>query len=171
MALRSAADSAAAGRRIPSVPEDVLEPFRRAHASDVSDLVGPLYTMDPVDSASAQPMCAHGRRRRDREGSARRQPGHSWGAQLIAAGQVLVVDWRGHTQACGSGSKALAAPHERGLAGIVIDGAWRDVAEVEQMGLPLFGRVESLVSPAKSHLGEIGFPSTAEEWSFTPATW
>jgi len=143
---------------VPALEAALLEAFRQVSASDVSDAVGPLYTMDP----GVRPL--HGRcgRMVGVAATVKAVPGDNrailGGLSLVTVGEVLVVDWRGYTGACGSGSKALAAPSQQGLAGVVIDGAWRDVAEIEQMGVPLFGRAESLVSPAKNHLGEIGVP-------------
>ncbi len=77
---------------------------------------------------------------------------------MVERGDILVVDWRGHLTSAGSGSRALALPIRRGLAGVVIDGAWRDVGELQAADLPMFGRGIATVSPPKEQIGEINVP-------------
>jgi 4-hydroxy-4-methyl-2-oxoglutarate aldolase len=138
----------------PAIP-DLL---RTATTADVSDLVGPLYTLDGAIRALYSPMPVMV----GRALTVKAVPGDN--RAIIAAlgfvepGDVLVVDWRGFTGACGSGAKVLSLPKDLGLAGVVVDGAWRDVDEVAAMGIPIFGRGESVLSPIKSHLGEINVP-------------
>jgi 4-hydroxy-4-methyl-2-oxoglutarate aldolase len=135
----------------PSVPEAL----RSATTADLADLVGPLYTLDPA----IRPLYAPMPTMVGRALTVKAVPGDN--RAIIAAlgfvepGDVLVVDWRGFTGACGSGAKVLSLPKDLGLAGVVIDGAWRDVDEVADLGVPIFGRGESVLSPIKSHLGEI----------------
>jgi 4-hydroxy-4-methyl-2-oxoglutarate aldolase len=120
-----------------------------------ADLVGPLYTLD----AAIRPLYTPMPTMVGRALTVKAVPGDN--RAIIAAlgfvepGDVLVVDWRGFTGACGSGAKVLSLPHELGLAGVVVDGSWRDVDEVAAIGVPIFGRGESVLSPVKSHLGEI----------------
>jgi regulator of RNase E activity RraA len=74
---------------------------------------------------------------------------------MVQKGDVLVVDWRGYVDGCGSGAQSLVVPFQHGLRGVVIDGAWRDVGELQQMGIPVFGRAVSAYSPPKTRSGEI----------------
>ena len=89
-------------------------------------------------------------------------PGDNWaiygGLSRAFAGSVLVVDWRGHVASCGGGAKALLPAIARGLAGLVIDGAWRDVEEIAASGFPLCGRGTSAFSSSKRELGEVDVP-------------
>ena len=140
------------------VPEPTLQRFRESTASDVSDLVGRLYTMD----AGIAPLYSPIRRLVGSALTVKAVPGDNW-AILGALGQarpgeVLVVDWHGYHDGCGSGALSVAAAIERGLAGVVIDGAWRDVAEIAALEFPIFGRGTSAYSPAKRELGEINVP-------------
>ena len=77
---------------------------------------------------------------------------------MVRPDDVLVVDWMGYAEGCGSGAESLVAPIRSGLAGVVIDGGWRDVDELKEMGFPVFGRHEAAFSPAKRKPGEINVP-------------
>ncbi len=123
--------------------------------ADVSDAVGRLYTMNPRIGPLYRPI-------RHTVGvavTAKAVPGDNLailGALgVVGSGDVLVVDWLGYAEGCGSGARALTAPISRGLGGIVIDGGWRDVDELREQAFPVFGRHEAAFSPAKREPGEI----------------
>lgn len=140
------------------LPEDVMVRFADTGATDVSDAVGQLYTMDhgmrslyePAGKLVGEAL------------TVKVPPGDNWAihAALRQArpGSVLVVDWRGYVGGCGAGVLALVGAIRRGLAGVVIDGAWRDVAELRAIGFPVYGRAVSAFSPSKRELGEINVP-------------
>ena len=77
------------------------------------------------------------------------QPGTHIASPLIAIadpGDVIVIANDGREDvSCFGGILAVAAL-ERGIAGVVIDGACRDIAESEELGLPVFGRAVVPVS-------------------------
>ena len=143
---------------VPHIDERVLGEFAQYTSEDVADLVGPLYVLDPA----IRPLHPGGAAVAGTAMTVKAVPGDN--RAIIAAlafagaGDILVVDWRGYTGACGSGAKVLAGPQAAGLRAVVIDGAWRDLEEVEALGLPVYGRARSAVSPIKSHLGEINVP-------------
>ncbi|MET0189256.1 MAG: RraA family protein [Pseudonocardia sediminis] len=140
------------------LPEEILAVYRVTPAAAVADKVGRLWTMDPV-IGPLRPSMPH------LAGVAitvKAPPGDNWavfgGLNRAFDGAVLVVDWRGHTGSCGGGEKALLPARSRGLAGLVIDGAWRDVDDVAASGFPLFGRGSTPFSPAKRDPGEVNVP-------------
>lgn len=55
------------------------------------------------------------------------------------AGSVLVVDGGDASHAI-AGGNVCAVAHRRGIAGLVIDGAIRDVREIRDLGFPVFAR-------------------------------
>lgn len=124
-------------------------------ACDVSDAVGRLYTMD----ARIRPLYSPIRRIAGVALTVKAVPGDNLAIHgalgMVQPHDVLVVDWLGYAEGCGSGARALAGPRQRGLAGVVVDGAWRDVSELQQQDFPVFGRHEALFSPAKREPGEI----------------
>jgi RraA family protein len=81
--------------------------------------------------------------------------------QAISAaqpGDIIAIDGRG------SGNNALWGDHRSlickkiGLAGVVIDGAFRDVEENEKIGFPIFARSATCGSSTKNSNGEVNVP-------------
>jgi len=65
---------------------------------------------------------------------------------IAEPGDVIVIANDGREDvSCFGGILAVAAL-ERGVAGVVIDGACRDIAESDELGLPIFGRAVVPVS-------------------------
>ena len=145
-------------RNVPRPPTELVERFRTAFLPDISDKVGQLYTMDSGIRPLYRPM----RRLVGVALTAKLPPGDNLTVQLALAeaqaGDVLVVDWRGYTEGCGTGTGSLTPAIARGLAGVVIDGGWRDVAEIQALDLPIFARSISPYSPPKGRAGEVNVP-------------
>jgi 4-hydroxy-4-methyl-2-oxoglutarate aldolase len=148
--------------RIGALPDRVdpghLELLSTVSVADVSDAVGRLYTMAPRIRPLYEPI-------RPTVGVAltvKAVPGDNLAIHgalgMVREQDVLVVDWLGYTDGCGSGALSLVGPFERGLRGIVVDGGWRDVAELQAHGFAVFGRGEATFSPAKNEPGEINVP-------------
>jgi regulator of RNase E activity RraA len=55
-------------------------------------------------------------------------------------GDIIVIDHRGRADAAGWGGILSTAAKTRGVAGVIIDGASRDVDEAMGLGLPLFAK-------------------------------
>lgn len=135
-----------------------LDALATVSTADVSDAVGRLYTMAPAIRPLYRPI-------RPTIGVAltvKAVPGDNLAIHgalgMVQEQDVLVVDWLGYTEGCGSGASSLTAPFERGLRGVVVDGGWRDVAELRARDMPVFGRAEAAFSPAKNDPGEINVP-------------
>lgn len=137
------------------LPPEVVETLATAAVEDLSDAVGALYTMD----SGLRPGYPGMRRIVGAALTVKAPPGDNLpvygGLSLASTGHVLVVDWRGTAHVCGAGSLALAAAHRRGLAGVVVDGAWRDLDDLEAQGLPIVLRSRTVASGAKTALGEL----------------
>ncbi|WP_341977681.1 4-carboxy-4-hydroxy-2-oxoadipate aldolase/oxaloacetate decarboxylase [Microbacterium sp. LWO13-1.2] len=59
---------------------------------------------------------------------------------------VVVIDNHGHTDVSCWGGLLAEAAIQRGVAGVIVDGACRDVQESEALGLPVFARAAVPVS-------------------------
>lgn len=77
---------------------------------------------------------------------------------LARAGDVVVVDGAGETSYALAGGLMRLAALARGVAGLVVDGALRDVEEWAEGELPVFARGSSLRKPGKDGPGEINVP-------------
>ncbi len=69
---------------------------------------------------------------------------------LHGVGEVMVIDAGGHDDVAVWGGIATRAAMARGIAGVVIDGAVRDVAEIRELGFPCYARA---VVPGGPHKG------------------
>ncbi len=137
---------------------ELLECYQAAAVPDISDAVGRLYTMDTRIRPLYEPM----RRILGVALTVKLPPGDNWAIHgalsRVQQGDVLVVDWQGYDDGCGAGAKVLVPAIRRGLAGVVVDGGWRDIGDLQALDFPMCGRAVSAFSPAKHELGEINVP-------------
>jgi 4-hydroxy-4-methyl-2-oxoglutarate aldolase len=145
-------------RDVPRLDQALIDRFARAYPPDVSDAVGELYTMSP----GIGPLYRPARRITGQALTVKAPPGDNLTVHgalgMVQTGDVLVIDWRGYTGGCGTGAGSLVVPFTRGLAGVVVDGGWRDIGELRDLGLPVYGRSISAFSPPKQRPGEINVP-------------
>ncbi len=74
---------------------------------------------------------------------------------LIGPGEVLVIAAGGYPDTAVWGGVATRAAMARGAAGVVIDGAVRDVAEIRELGFPCYARAAVPGGPHKGFGGTI----------------
>lgn len=145
-------------RNVPRLDQALLDRFAAAYAPDVSDAVGELYTM----SSCIGPLYRPAPRLVGQALTVKAPPGDNLTVHgalgMIQPSDVLVIDWRGYTGGCGTGAGSLVVPFTRGLAGVVVDGGWRDIGELRDLGLPVYGQSVSVFSPPKQRPGEINVP-------------
>lgn len=79
---------------------------------------------------------------------------------LAKPGDVLVIDGKGDLNAALMGTIMITACRKLGIAGVVIDGAVRDVLEIEEMNYPVFSAGSNPNGPTKLVPGRIGHPVT-----------
>ena len=73
-------------------------------------------------------------------------------------GDVLVINGGGDTGRAVFGDLLAEICLARGIAGVVIDGAVRDVAAISALGLPVWARAVTPAGPTKTGPGRIGLP-------------
>ena len=92
------------------------------------------------------------------------EPGDNWFIHVAlleaGAGDILVVDAKGYTEAGPWGDVLTLAAQERGLAGLVIDGAVRDSQEIIASGFPVFTRGVCIRKTTKVQRGRVNVPIT-----------
>jgi 4-hydroxy-4-methyl-2-oxoglutarate aldolase len=74
--------------------------------------------------------------------------------------EVLVVDYGGSLDSGPFGEIMALACQIRGIAGLVIDGAVRDSAQIAGLGFPVFARGLNIRGTTKTDRGEVGAPVT-----------
>ncbi|WP_313234953.1 RraA family protein [Delftia acidovorans] len=77
---------------------------------------------------------------------------------MVQPGDVLVIDGGGDVSQALVGGLIRTTCLARGLGGLVIDGAIRDLCEWAQDGMPIFARGHTHRGPSKDGPGEINVP-------------
>jgi regulator of RNase E activity RraA len=138
-------------------PRVVVDRFRSVPASTVADAQQRLWVLDggigpmwpgavcvgpalPVYTRAGDNLAVH----------------HA--LDLAEPGDVLVVNGQGDTTRALVGELMAARAARAGLAGLVVDGAVRDVGEFSAIGLAIFARVATPAGPYKHGPAEIGYP-------------
>lgn len=127
--------------------------------TQLSELVGRMYTMN----ASLRPLGPTALPVAGVVTTAKCPPGDNLGLvkalTLVEAGDVLVVDAQGFSDWCLGGFQLLQyARDTRGLAGLVVNGAYRDVAQAQQAGFPVYAMAVAPYSGPKDGPCEINVP-------------
>ena len=81
-----------------------------------------------------------------------------WAVSVAAPGDVIVLAVGGEQQVAHCGDIIARAARERGVAGIVFDGAVRDRAEIARLELPVFHLGTSPRGPGKQGPGALRVP-------------
>ncbi len=125
----------------------------------LSELVGRMYTMDH----SIRPLATPALPVTGVVTTAKCPPGDNLGLvkalTLVEPGDVLVVDAQGFQDWCLGGFQLLKhARDQRGLAGLLVNGAYRDVAEAQAAGFPVYATAIAPYSGPKAGPCEVNVP-------------
>jgi regulator of RNase E activity RraA len=77
---------------------------------------------------------------------------------LAQPGDVLVIDGKGDQSSALMGTIMMSAARQRGIVGIVMDGAVRDSLDIDEMDYPVFSAGTNPNGPTKEVGGRIGHP-------------
>lgn len=140
----------------PAVPDTILDGFRDAAVSIISDVMNRLH-----GTKALRPYHRSGRLL----GTAvtiKTRPGDNQtlhrAYELLRPGDVLVVDGGGDLTQALVGEIMMSRARQMGVAGFVIDGAIRDVEAFLQSDFPCYARGVTHRGPYKSGPGEINVP-------------
>jgi 4-hydroxy-4-methyl-2-oxoglutarate aldolase len=127
--------------------------------ADISDLVGRLYTM----TSEIRPLYQPAPRLLGTALTVRAPRGDNAAVKAALAmlrdGDVLVIDAQGFTDWCCGGFNMLRqARASFELGGVLVNGAYRDVADFASAGLPLYGIAANPATGPKLGPGEINVP-------------
>jgi 4-hydroxy-4-methyl-2-oxoglutarate aldolase len=73
-------------------------------------------------------------------------------------GDVLVIDAKGYVQNAACGDFVIGLARILGLAGVVIDGAVRDLGAIREMGFPVFCKGTTIAASDKHGTGKTNVP-------------
>ncbi len=147
--------------------EDKVQELSKLPTGNVADSVGPQFVMNsaikPIDSKSkivgraVTVACFPG------DNLALHQ-----GMEAATAGDVLVFDCKGYTEAGHFGDMMATACKVKGIAGVVIDGSCRDSQDILELGLPVFVRAFNPRGTVKESLGSVNVPIICGSVSVKP---
>ena len=86
-------------------------------------------------------------------------------------GSVLVIDGHGERNTALWGGLTTAAADGKGLAGVVVDGAIRDIAEIRRSRLPVFARAVVANAGGAEYAGELEVPVQCGGIVVNPGDW
>ncbi|MDJ0275178.1 MAG: 4-carboxy-4-hydroxy-2-oxoadipate aldolase/oxaloacetate decarboxylase [Nitrososphaerota archaeon] len=139
-------------------PKEVVDAFRELGASTVYESIGKEYrcVMDPAIKPIAPDTKLVGPAL-----TVHCYPGDNVTVHkamtLAKQGDVLVIAAGGQIAVMWGGLMSYQAMRQ-GIAGVVVDGSVRDVAEIRRMGFPVFARHVSPIGSTKLHPGSINVP-------------
>jgi len=134
-----------------------LAAWAGAEAAAVSDCLGRAQAMDGGIAPLSHEMHVVGQARTVRCTVGDNSALHA-ALNLVEHGDVLVVDAGGFLGKAVWGGLMTQAAQRKGIAGLVIDGAIRDRAEIMDLGYPCFARGAVPSGPHKNFGGEIDGP-------------
>lgn len=142
-------------RNVPRLDPSWFDKYAELDSTDICDKIGPLYSMSP----DIVPLYRPAKRVVGQALTVKAWPGDSLAVHgallMVQSGDVMVIDWRGHTASCGGGNNILVKPRSQGLRGLIIDGAWRDLDSSQDDDFPIFGKARNPFSPPKRRPGEV----------------
>jgi regulator of RNase E activity RraA len=145
-------------RVFPRTPKELVAAIAQFPVTDISDLVGRFYTMQAIEPLyrPAPPVCGTAV-------TVKCPPGDNLAVvkaiSVASGGDVLVIDAQGFTTWCLGGFQLLrAAIEDYGLAGFVMNGAYRDIEDAQRAGFPLYGAGVAAWSGPKAGPFEINVP-------------
>ncbi len=117
---------------------------------DQPTMVGPAYTLRFIPAREDVDTLAN---------YGRRDNLHRRAIEECPPGHVLVIDTSGCAQASSAGDLMAARLRKRGVAGLVTDGGFRDVASIRRTELPAYQRRPAPpATPIALHPAELGGP-------------
>lgn len=138
------------------VPEDVIEGFRGAPTSVISD------NLERLPGCVGLKPFHKGRYMIGKAVTVKTRPGDNLAIlralEMVGAGDVVVVDGGGDESRALIGEIMKTIAESRGVEGFVIDGAIRDVAAFASSDFPCYARSAIHRGPYKSGPGEINVP-------------
>lgn len=139
-------------------PRELVEGFEGVPVSIVSDVTG----NDGIAMDSGIGPAAPGTRMAGSALTVKATPGDNLiihrAIAMAEPGDVLVVDGEGYTETAYVGELMAVSCEAQGLAGMVVDGAARDRAEVRELGFPVYTRAFHPRGPYKNDPGSINVP-------------
>ena len=137
---------------------ELVDRFRDRFVPDIADWLGVLYCVDHDIRPAYSPMP----RLIGPAFTVRVPPGDNlmvkMAIHMAKPGDVIVIDSRGHTDWCLGGAGMTVVAKSRGVAGMLIDGAYRDISQVQSIDFPMMFKGVAPATGPKKGPGMINVP-------------
>ncbi|WP_424237740.1 RraA family protein [Bhargavaea ginsengi] len=139
------------------MPDELIAHYSTTPSTAVSDATGGLNNMEPELKPLREEYRIAGR------AVTVKLPGGDNPAMLRAMrtaspGDVLVVDAKGDLTKAVAGDFVVGMMQTLGIAGLVVDGAIRDVRDIKALRFPVFARGTTIAASSKTGAGEVNVP-------------
>jgi len=147
---------------VPRADREVVAGLGAFETPEISDLLNRLYTMSPEIRAWTKPSL----RVAGPACTVKLFPGDNLmvhkALDVALPGDVIVVDTSASSMTAVLGDLICTKARHRGIAGFVVDGLIRDVAQIRELGdFPVFARGVTPIGPLHRGPGELNFPVCA----------
>ncbi len=136
----------------------LVEAFRDRFLPDIADCVGVLFCIDQSLRPAYTPMP----RLLGPAFTVRVPPGDNLmvkkALHMAQPGDVIVVDARGHLDWCLGGAGMTVVAKQRGIAGMLVDGAYRDIEQMRSIAFPMILKGVAPATGPKRGPGMINVP-------------
>ncbi len=155
--------------------------YKRVSENELADVLGKVSTANLTDAMhrrgllrGIKPVVPASARMAGRAVTVRTYPG-DWSKPVQAIdranpGEIIVID-AGGVDIAVWGELATHSAVRRKIAGVVIDGAIRDVEEIKKSGFPAYSKFINPVAGEPKGMGEIGVPVTISGAAVFPGDW
>jgi RraA family protein len=137
---------------------DLAEMLAEFEVADISDHLNRLYGVE----SSIRCLSGEGRRLVGPACTVKVYPGDNLMVHktldIARPGDVVVIDAGGSIKNAVLGDTISMKAKHRGIAGFIVDGYVRDVDGIREIGMPVYGRGETLIGPLHRGPGEINYP-------------
>lgn len=142
----------------PRPEPETVEMYQAFRVTDLSDLAGVLYTMDGALHPAYAPM----KRIVGTALTVKCPPGDNmfvkYAIQYCKPGDVIVIDARGFMGWAVGGAANAQVARDKGCAGIVCDGGFRDINQLREADTPVILRGVAPATGPKRGPGELNVP-------------
>ena len=145
--------------QIPRPPKELLDRLQGVYVANIADAMGKpgFYTMSTDIRPAFSDILMAGPAITVKEMPSCNLMFHK-ACDLAEAGDVIVIDVGGYTGVAPGGWNMCRKLVSKGVKGVVVDGAWRDRAEIRKRRFPVFSRGWQPNGPHKDWPGSVNIP-------------
>jgi 4-hydroxy-4-methyl-2-oxoglutarate aldolase len=146
-------------KEIKRPPTEIIESFKDIPVANIADALGKpsSFTIDPSITPAFNGIRLLGSALTVKEKPGCNLMTHA-AINIAEEGDVIVIDAESHLAVATGGFLMSRKMIHKGVNGVVIEGAWRDKAEIMAAGFPVYCKGWQPTGPNKEHPGSVNVP-------------